>query len=174
MRRSNWIYHPATGLIGSALAVIGYAAVMRWRFPGGDLSNHFIYVLPIIVPFISFLFDRARRISDVSWFEFLIDAAVVTVSIMRMLGQVPYISGHALFLSYAIARPGSRLTRVMAALVMLQVLYLKLFVWHDMITPATGTALGLAAAMILLFKRGSWERGTVLWSAATGRRFPKR
>lgn len=122
---------------------------MRGRFAGGNLSNHFMYVLPIIVPFVAFLFDRAKGFWETGWPELMIDFAVVATSILRGMGVVPLVSGHALFLSYAIARPGSRLTRISALIVMLQVIYLKLFVWGDSITPAAGILLGLFAAFVV-------------------------
>lgn len=122
---------------------------MRWRFAGGNLSNHFAYVLPIIVPFVAFLFDRVKGIWETGWPELMIDLAVVATSILRGMGVVPLVSGHVLFLTYAIARPGSRLTRITASIVMLQVIYLKFFVWGDSITPATGIALGVVAAFVV-------------------------
>jgi len=149
MRRNEIVFHPVTVSVFALFAVLGYAAWMRSRFPGGDLSNHYFYVLPIIVPFVAFLFSRAQRFRDATVLELSIDTLVVVVSIMRMIGHVPLISGHALFLTYAIARPGSRLTRITAALVMLQVIYLKFFIWHDLITPVTGIILGVAAAFIV-------------------------
>jgi hypothetical protein len=149
MRRNEIVFHPVTVSVFALLGVLGYAAWMRWRFPGGDLSHHYFYVLPIIVPFVAFLFSRAQGFREAGLLELSIDSLVVITSILRMLGYVPLISGHALFLTYAIARPGSRLTRVTAALVMLQVIYLKLFVWHDLITPVTGLILGVIAAFII-------------------------
>lgn len=66
-----------------------------------------------------------------------------------MLGLVPLISGHALFLTFAMAGPSSRLTRISSAIVMIQVIYLKFFVWHDSVSPVTGMLLGLIAAFIV-------------------------
>ena len=126
-----------------------YAATMKWRFTGGDLRRHLMYVLPIIVPFVAFLFDRGAQIRTAGWPEWAIDLVVVAVSILRALGAIPLVSGHALFLTYAIARPGSWLTRITALMVMLQVLYLKIFVWDDQVTPFTGIAAGLTAALIV-------------------------
>ena len=163
MPRNNFVFHPLTVITCAGLGVIAYALLMRWRFPGGDLSGHFIYVLPILVPFVSFLFDRLRQIREVSWREVLIDVVVVVTAVMRMIGEVPFVSGHALLLSYAIARPGSRLTRILAALVMLQVLYLKLFVWHDMISPVLGIIVGVAAATIVRQVRVR-NHGLRLWA----------
>lgn len=67
---------------------------------------------------------------------------------MRVIGNVPFVSGHALFLIYAVLRPGSLVTRITAGVVMLEVIYLKFFVWHDLITPLTGAALATIAALI--------------------------
>jgi len=129
--------------------MVMYAATMKWRFAGGDLRRHFMYVLPIIVPFVAFLFDRGDQIRTAGWPEWVIDVVVVATSILRALGVIPMISGHALFLAYAIARPGSWLTKITAIMVMLQVLYLKIFVWNDQVTPFTGIAAGLTAALIV-------------------------
>jgi hypothetical protein len=149
MRRSRVVFHPLFVLASAALAIFGYTGLMRWRFAGGDLSNHFMYVVPIIVPCVAFIFDRARYVSGVTLIELTIDSAVVVTSFMRMMGVVPLVSGHALFLTYAIARPGSRLTKITAALVMLQVIYLKFLVWHDWVSPITGITLGLLAAFVV-------------------------
>jgi hypothetical protein len=147
MRRSK--FHLLLVLSCTVLVMLAYVGFMRWRHPGGDLSNNFMYVLPIIVPFVAFLFDRAEQFSAATLLELILDSGVVFTSIMRAIGDVPFVSGHALFLSYAIARPGSRLTKFAAAAVMIQVLYLKFYVWHDLISPITGTVLGLVAAMII-------------------------
>ena len=149
MRRSKFIYHPLSVLICALLGVVSYVFWMRWRIPAGDLSNHFMYVLPIIIPFVAFLFSCAQRFPKSSWLELGIDALVVVTAIMRMMGDVPLVSGHALFLTYAMARPGPRLTYITAGLVMIQVVYLKVFVWHDLISPTLGVLLGLAAALVV-------------------------
>jgi len=149
MRRNKIVFHPLFILACSAVAMWAYVWFMRWRHPGGDLSNNFLYVLPIIVPFVAFVFDRAKQFPAASLLEWIVDAAVVITSIMRVIGDVPFVSGHALFLTYAIMRPGSRLTKITAGIVMLQVIYLKYFVWHDLITPTTGVTLGLLAALVV-------------------------
>src|SRR5262249_16506645 len=109
MRRNDLVFHPLFVLGCGALGMLAYVGFMSWRHPGGDLSNNFFYVLPIIVPFIAFLFDRARSFRHAVFVELIIDGAVVITSILRAIGDVPFVSGHALFLSYAIARPGSKL-----------------------------------------------------------------
>jgi len=149
MQRNKLLFHPLFVLICAALGILTYVAWMRWRFPGGNLANNFMYVLPIIVPFVAFIFDRAKYFPDAVWLESIVDCAVVITSIMRIMGDVPLVSGHALFLTYAIVRPGSWVTRVTAALVMIQVIYLKFFLWHDWVTPITGITLGLLAAFVV-------------------------
>ena len=149
MRRSRIFFHPVFVLLCGAVAMALYAATMKWLFAGGDLRRHLMYVLPIIVPFVAFLFDRGALLRTAGWPEWAIDFTVIAVSILRALGVIPLISGHALFLTYAIARPGSRLTKITALMVMLQVLYLKIFIWDDQVTPFTGIAAGLTAALIV-------------------------
>jgi len=148
MRLSKFIFHPLFVLACAGLGILSHAAWMRWRFPGGDLSHHFSYVLPIIVPFVAFVFDRARHFRTAGLIELAMDSAVTITALMRALGDVPLVSGHALFLTYAIARPGTRLTKIISALVMIQVIYLKIFAWHDPISPAIGITLGLLAALV--------------------------
>jgi hypothetical protein len=155
MRRSKLVFHPLSVLVCAGLGIFLYIVWMRRQHPGGDLSQNFFYVLPIIVPFVAFVFDRARRFPRAALIELAIDSAVVVTAMMRVIGDVPFVSGHALFLTYAIRRPGSRLTRITAAIVMIQVIYLKLFVWHDVVTPLTGIILGLLAAFVVRrFTRG--------------------
>lgn len=147
MRRNNLFFHPLSVFAFAVVAICCYAAWMRWRVPDGDLSRHYIYVLPIIIPLVAFLFDRARSFRNVTRFELFTDLIVIGAAMMRMIGYVPMVSGHTLFLSYAIAARSSRLTRVAAILVLAQVVYLKLFVWHDFITPLIGIFVGLIAAL---------------------------
>lgn len=174
MTSRSLVFHPGSVLIFSLLGALLYAVWITWRFPGGDLSHHYVYVVPIVVPFVAFLFDRAQsylreRVALMigrqtagaggrgrpsahaggSDYSLVIDALVVGVSLLRMAGKVPAVSGHALFLIYAILRPGSRVTRITAGVVMLEVIYLKFFVWHDLISPVTGTALAVAAALMI-------------------------
>jgi hypothetical protein len=145
MRRSRLVFHPSFVLVCAALAILSYIAWMRWRFPGGNLWNNFFYVLPIIVPFVGFVFDRVRHLRASPLIELVVDCAIVGTALLRAAGDVPVVSGHALFLTYAITRPGSWLTKLTAGLVMLQVIYLKIFVWHDLVTPVAGITLGLLA-----------------------------
>ncbi|MCA1630416.1 MAG: hypothetical protein LC785_11730 [Acidobacteria bacterium] len=77
------------------------------------------------------------------------DLLVVGTAMWRVFGNVPYVSGHALFLAYALLSSRSRVSQVTAGLVMVEVVYLKYFVWHDWVTATTGIILGSVAALIL-------------------------
>ncbi len=139
---------PVSVLICSLAGALLYALWATWRFSGGALTGQYVYVVPIVVPFVAFLFDRGREIREARPIAFVMDALVVGTAMMRVIGNVPFVSGHALFLIYAVLRPGSLVTRIIAGLVMLEVIYLKFFVWHDLITPLTGAALATFAAFI--------------------------
>jgi hypothetical protein len=143
------IFHPITVLIASLSGALAYAAWATSRFTGDTLSSQYVYVVPIVVPFIAFLFDRAQEIRTAGFAALAIDVLVIATSILRARGYVPLVSGHALFLTYALMRRGSVVTRVTAALVMLEVVYLKFFVWHDFVTPTCGIALALIAAIVV-------------------------
>ena len=163
MRRNRLLFHPAVVLTLSLAGALAYALWAAWRFSGDALSNQYLYVVPIVVPFVTFLLDRIERFQQATFLELGLDTAIVVTAMMRVIGDVPFVSGHALFLSYALLRPGSMLTRVAAGLVLIEVIYLKLFVWHDRITPFTGILLGTFAAFF------SWrenKRSATLRAAA--------
>jgi hypothetical protein len=132
-------------LAGAALYVI-YATL---RFSGHKLTNQYYYVVPIIIPFISFLLDRAERLHrEKMAAPFVIDILIVVTAMWRVIGNVPYVSGHALFLTYAVLTTRSRVALVTAAVVMLEVIYLKFFTWHDWVTPVSGVVLATVAAQV--------------------------
>lgn len=141
------IFHPFVVLLLSIGGALLYSVCVTWRFGGQKLQSQYLYVVPIIVPFLSFLLDRSEKIRRRSVASLIIDFLVVGTSMMRVIGNVPYISGHTLFLTYAILGPASRVTRITASLVMLEVIYLKYFVWHDPVTSSTGIVLGIIAAV---------------------------
>ena len=64
------------------------------------------------------------------WGQWLIDLVVIALSLIRALVPLPLVSGHALFLSYALLTVPSVVVRTSAALVLLEVIYLKIFIWQ--------------------------------------------
>jgi hypothetical protein len=148
MRKRAWLVHPSAVLILSLAGGFAYAVWVANRFTGAALTGQYVYVVPIVVPFVAFLCDRAVEVRTLRSWILLVDSLVVFTAMMRVIGDVPFVSGHALFLTYAILRRGSLITRITATLVMIEVLYLKLIVWHDFVTPVGGVTLALAAAML--------------------------
>lgn len=142
----------------SLLGALVYAVWITWRFGGRNLENQYLYVVPIVVPFVSFLLDRAEQIHRLTVAGVAVDFLVVGTSLMRVVAYVPFVSGHTLFLTYAILGPASRVTQITAGLVMLEVIYLKYFVWHDPITSTVGIVLGIIAALIARFWSAPAER----------------
>ena len=129
--------------MGAAL----YALYVTLRFPSGSLWGQYSYVTPIVVPFVAFLFDRAARRRRATAVQLIVDALVVGTAMWRAIGHVPYVSGHTLFLTYALLSTRSRVAQATAALVLLQVIYLKYIVWGDWITSTSGIALGVVMSL---------------------------
>lgn len=143
-----FIFHPLIVLGLSLSAAALYALYATLRFPGGSLWGQYFYVTPIVVPFVSFLFDRAARLGRINAIRLIVDGLVVGTAMWRAVGHVPYVSGHALFLTYALLSARTRVARATSAIVMLQVIYLKYVVWGDWITPTSGIVLGSLAALL--------------------------
>ena len=78
----------------------------------------------------------------------LIDAIIIVTAMWRVIGDVPYISGHAVFLTYAILSGYSYLGRISATIVMIEVVYLKVFIWNDWLSLTSGILLGVIAFLM--------------------------
>ncbi len=140
------VFHPLTVLGASLLAALLFALLVIMWFDGSVRSFLLYYFLPIGIPFVAYLFDRAQYSNEYGLVRWGIDLVVVSLSLLRAFGEIPLISGHALFLSFALLTTHSWLTRILALLIMCQVIYLKLFVWRDM-TLWGGIVLGRIAAV---------------------------
>ena len=75
----------------------------------------------------------------------ILDLIVVLLSLARAITYIPYFSGHALFLSYTLLSARLRVVKILALIVLLQVVYLKLFKWNDWVTLLGGLLVGIAA-----------------------------
>ena len=144
----HFIFSPPVVLLFSLAGAGLYAAYVTLRFPAGGRAGQYVYVVPIVVPFVAFLFDRAERFQHSGARRLAVDALVTVTAIWRALGHVPYVSGHALFLTYCVLTARTRVARWAAAAVMLQVIYLKYVVWHDWVSSTSGIVLGTAAAFV--------------------------
>ena len=114
-----------------------------------------------MVPMIAFMIERVEHTREANFFQHGIDFLVFGLAVGRVVGDVQFISGHTLLLSYALLCSRSWLVRIPAILVMAQTLYLKYFVWHDFVTSNAGIVVGCALALIvsLLPKPKRDERG---------------
>jgi hypothetical protein len=150
-RPSSIVFHPIIVLMTALIAALLFALVANATFQG-DLRDLLVYYFaPIGVPFIAYLFDRVKRWPDIRWY---IDLLVVVIALLRAVSPIPLISGHALFLSYALVTTQTRVARWTAALVLLQVAYFKLAIWQDW-TLFGGIALGLLAAALERYGRSN-------------------
>ena len=84
------------------VAAVGFAVVTALRFDGSMRWFLWIYFAPLVVPLVLWALDRWRDRRRDSMAQHLVDLAVVVVGALRAVGAFPLISGHALFLTYAI------------------------------------------------------------------------
>lgn len=102
-----------------------------------------------MVPLIAFMFERVEHVRGANFFQHGVDFLVFALAVGRVVGDVPYISGHTLLLSYALLLSNSRIVRVTSILVLAQTLFLKYFMWGDFVTSNAGMALGCALAFLV-------------------------
>lgn len=127
--------------LGLALSAAGLFALASALFLQGDLRDLLVYYFaPVGVPFVCFLADRLQYPGLP-----LLDVPVVILALLRAAFPIPLISGHSLFLTYALLTTRTWVARITAVAVLAQVVYLKAFAWHDA-TIVGGAALGVAAA----------------------------
>ena len=106
-----------------------------------DPSATFQYFVPLMVPLIAFMLERVEHVREANFFQHGVDYLVFGLAVGRVVGNVPYISGHTLLLSYALLQSRSKLVRISSILVLAQTLFLKYFVWGDFVTSNVGIAL---------------------------------
>ena len=114
-----------------------------------DPAGTFQYFVPLMVPMIAFMLERVEHTREANFFQHGVDFLVFSLAVGRVVGNVPFISGHTLLLSYALLCSKSRIVRISALLVLAQTLYLKYFVWHDFVTSNVGIVLGCALALLV-------------------------
>ena len=70
------------------------------------------YYVPIAVPFLAYLLERAQRWETLTAVQRAIDLPVLMLALLRAVVPVPLVSGHALFLSYALLTTRGWVARV--------------------------------------------------------------
>ena len=114
--------------------------------PGGT----FQYFVPLMVPCFAFMIERVQNVRKATFFQHGVDFLVFGLAVGRVVGgEVQYVSGHTLLLSYMLVSSRSKIVRVAAILVMGQTLFLKYYVWRDFVTSNVGLVLGIALALIV-------------------------
>lgn len=156
----RFIFQPVMVLIVALIAALIFAFFINLLFDGEPRWFLLYYFTPIGIPFVAFLFDRVERYALASRAAWGIDAVVLGLSLIRSVILIPIISGHALFLSYALLTSQSKIARIAAILVLLQVAYLKIFLWSDP-TLIGGVIAGCLAA--LLYWRFGFSKQPVLF-----------
>ncbi len=143
----QFLFHPIVILLVAFLAALSFALCLKLLFDGELEFFLLYYFVPITVPFVAYAFDRAARWRSITWRAWAIEVPVIALALSRGVWPVPFVSGHALFLSYAMLACESRLARILAALVMLQVAYIKIFLWQDWSLVA-GIVVGAVTAIL--------------------------
>jgi hypothetical protein len=139
---SNLIFHPL-GILGVSLAAGGlFVLYVAYRTDGIVQSWLIFYFMPVGVVFVSFILDRIKELGQISVQWLGLDLIVVLLSLARAVTYIPFYSGHALFLAYALLSSQLKVVKILAAIVLLQVAYLKLIRWSDWVTLFVGVLVG--------------------------------
>jgi hypothetical protein len=134
---------PALALILSLIFAGGVALAFRaaWH----PARSFYEYNIPIAVVLAAFTLERLQARSR----GLVVDGAVVVLALLRVFAPpLPFASGHALFSGYAAATAQGWVLRVTAALVVLHVIYIKLFVTGGWASMVSGLVLAVAAAWL--------------------------
>ena len=118
------------------------------RFAGPGRLILLYYHAPIGFAFVVYALDRLERRAAIAGRQWLVEAPVVALALSRTVAPLPFLSGHALFLTYVIAAPGRALARWAGALLFVDVIVFKVFLLHDA-TLIGGALIGLIAAVIV-------------------------
>jgi hypothetical protein len=112
-----------------ALAVAASAAfgLFAYAVVGIRDIGFLLYVTLVGVPFVAFGHERLVRWPELRPLQLALDVPVIAVALIRGLGLIPFVSGHAMFLAYALWSGRSPLVRWTALAVLAQVAYVKGF-----------------------------------------------
>lgn len=144
-------------LIGAALVGLYLLRSEQVRAHVLDPGGTFQYVVPLTAPCFAFAFERVRDVRTASFFQHGVDFLVFGLAVGRVVGDVRYVSGHTLLLSYMLVTSSSKIVRVAAIVVLCQTLFLKYYMWGDFVTSNVGIALGGALGLMV---RWSARRST--------------
>ncbi len=163
-------------LAGAGLGVLALLLYAFQQHCQSSLTYFLYYNVPIAAPFAAFLIERLYSIRETRSddlarspasgvahdgtmsafapsFHFgarvLLDGTVVIMSLARAVLPMSYgYSGHAFFLAFATFTARSAALRILSLLVLLEVLAIKLFLWHDFQTPSGSIVLATLVTAI--------------------------
>lgn len=150
LRLKRIALHPFTVLTVATLATLAFVGLMAPlnRFAGEQRFFLIYYHAPIGFAFVVFLFDRLAHYRQISAWQWFVDFFVIVLALSRTIAPLPFFSGHALFLSYALLTISMRLTKAVMIAVLLDVAIVKIF-WIRDLTLVGGLILGLAIGLIV-------------------------
>ncbi len=141
------LFHPLVAPATSLLTTLVFVFLIILKYEGEGRHYLLYYFAPLAIPYVAFVFDRLKNWNTIHNTQRLIDIFVILVSLMRLFITVPFTSGHALILTYIALCTQSLLARISAALVLLEVFYIKIFLWNDL-SFFGGALLGLLGATL--------------------------
>ncbi|HVE16490.1 MAG TPA: hypothetical protein VNB29_07125 [Chthoniobacterales bacterium] len=139
---------PIEELLLMAVATVLFAIPVYLVSPPSSREFNLCYMLPIVIPFGMFLFDRHRSAASLTRASLLVDSLVIGMSLVRIFISVPYISGHALFLSYAILTTARIWPRLVAGVGLWYTAYDKLSNFGNLWELLGGMLLGIIFALV--------------------------
>lgn len=147
------LFRPAS-MLGAALAATAlFCALITLTFEGQKQTFYLYYFAPVALPFTCFLIERTDMLRSAPRWPYLVDLPVLILSMVRAFYPLPFISGHAFFLTYALLTTNTWPARASAALVLLEVIILKVFVWHDATLLGGMAVAGLSALILMFFQK---------------------
>jgi hypothetical protein len=103
--------------------------LLRYEHVRANILNPghtFWYFVPLMVPCIAFSFERVQHVRQANFFQHGVDFLVFALAVGRITGgDVQYISGHTLLLSYMLVSTRSKIVLVTSLLVLGQTHILK-------------------------------------------------
>ena len=128
---------------------VAWALYVAWNPPLGTYLDY----VPIGAVFAAFFWDRAFPTPPHSRRLVLCDIVVVTLALMRVfVPPLPFVSGHALFAGYAALTPRRWPLGLLAAVVLLHVVYVKVFVTGGLFSLLGGLTV---AAVLAAVRKGA-------------------
>jgi hypothetical protein len=153
-KRELWSFQPSIVLLcslaGAALVGVYLLRYQHVRATVLDPGGTFQYFVPLMVPLFAFMIERVAHVREATFFQHGVDFLVFGLAVGRVTGgEVLYISGHTLLLSYILVSSRSKVVRISAILVLVQTLFLKYYVWGDFVTSNVGLLLGCLLAWVV-------------------------